>query len=236
MFNSFAISVFVLRFGSIQRQILFNILKYRHIPDALFKAIVDIYTQNKISIKFNSKSSKLSKINKGVCQGYPLSPTLFNIYLDEIITKWQKEGITEIPLSKNQQLLTLLFADNQDIIPNTEDNLQKAAHKLNQIITEHGLNISVQKTKSMAFKGQELVRSKILIANKITEQVHSFNYIGNLISFEKEVGIDNNLNNYLKITGDINNVFRAQKTLKKTRIKLYNTLVLPALLRIIKLH
>jgi len=34
----------------------------------------------------------------------------------------------------------------------------------------------------------------------------------------------------LKITGNINNVFRSQKTLKKTRIKLYNTLALPGLL------
>jgi len=34
----------------------------------------------------------------------------------------------------------------------------------------------------------------------------------------------------LKITGIINNVFRPQKTLKKTRIKLYNTLALPVLL------
>ena len=35
---------------------------------------------------------------------------------------------------------------------------------------------------------------------------------------------------YLKITGILNNVFRQQKTLKKTRIKLYNTLALPVLL------
>jgi hypothetical protein len=34
----------------------------------------------------------------------------------------------------------------------------------------------------------------------------------------------------LKITGIINNVFRPQKTLNKTRIKLYNTLALPVLL------
>jgi hypothetical protein len=34
----------------------------------------------------------------------------------------------------------------------------------------------------------------------------------------------------LKITGILNNVFRPQKTLKKTRIKLYNTLALPVLL------
>jgi len=42
--------------------------------------------------------------------------------------------------------------------------------------------------------------------------------------------IDNKLYNYLKITGIINIVFRPQKTLKKTRIKLYNTLALPVLL------
>jgi hypothetical protein len=34
----------------------------------------------------------------------------------------------------------------------------------------------------------------------------------------------------LKITGILNKVFRSQKTLKKTRIKLYNTLALPVLL------
>jgi hypothetical protein len=34
----------------------------------------------------------------------------------------------------------------------------------------------------------------------------------------------------LKITGILNNVIRPQKALKKTRIKLYNTLALPVLL------
>jgi hypothetical protein len=42
--------------------------------------------------------------------------------------------------------------------------------------------------------------------------------------------IDNKLHNYLKITGILNNVFKPQKSLKKTRIKLYNTLALPVLL------
>jgi len=51
-----------------------------------------------------------------------------------------------------------------------------------------------------------------------------------MISYEKELGIDNKLHNYLKITGILNNVVRTQKTLKKTRIKLYNTLALPVLL------
>jgi len=51
-----------------------------------------------------------------------------------------------------------------------------------------------------------------------------------MISYEVELDIDNILNNFFKITGILNNVFRPHKTLKKTRIKLYNTLALPVFL------
>ena len=51
-----------------------------------------------------------------------------------------------------------------------------------------------------------------------------------MIFYEKELDIDNKIHNHLKITGILNNVFRPQKTLKKTRIKLYNTLALLVLL------
>ena len=36
-------------------------------------------------------------------------------------------------------MLKLLFANDQVVISNIENNLHKAAYKLNQIITEHGL-------------------------------------------------------------------------------------------------
>jgi len=50
-----------------------------------------------------------------------------------------------------------------------------------------------------------------------------------LISYEKEIDINNKLNNYLKITGFINNKFRLQKTLKEIKMKLWNTPALPVL-------
>ena len=52
---------------------------------------------------------------------------------------------------------------------------------------------------------------RVYVYNKIIEKVNSFNYIGNMISYEKEFDIDNKLHNYLKITGILNNVFRPQK-------------------------
>jgi hypothetical protein len=80
---------------------------------------------------------------------------------------------------------TLLFADDQVTIADTEDNLQEAVHILNWLITEYGLTISVQKTKSMAFKGGDPARTKIVTDNKIIEQVKSFDYLGNMISYER---------------------------------------------------
>jgi len=57
-----------------------------------------------------------------------------------------------------------------------------------------------------------------------------FNNLGSVISYEGELGTDSKLNNFLKITDILNNVFRPQKVLKKSRIKLHNTLALPVLL------
>ena len=55
-------------------------------------------------------------------------------------------------------------------------------HKLNQRITEYGFTISVQKTKSMAFRGRDTVRTEIVTDNEIIEQVNLFNCLGNMIS------------------------------------------------------
>ena len=38
----------------------------------------------------------------------------------------------------------------------------------------------------MAFKGRDPVRTKIVIDNKIIEEVNSFNYLGNVIFMKKK--------------------------------------------------
>ena len=37
-----------------------------------------------------------------------------------------------------------------------------------------------------AFEGPDTVRTKIVIDNKIIEQVNMFNYLGNMISYKKD--------------------------------------------------
>jgi len=91
-------------------------------------------------------------------------------------------------LKRNLYLNTLLLADDQVIIQDSEDKLQKSVYILNQMSTEYNLKISMDRTKIMAFKGKHLVHSKIEIDGSILEQVRQFNYLGCELSLDGEPG------------------------------------------------
>jgi len=75
----------------------------------------------------NGISEDSRVIIQGVRQGCPLSPVLFNLYLDEVIWIWSQKLKTS-KYFKELIFNILLFADGQFIISNTEDNLQKAVY------------------------------------------------------------------------------------------------------------
>ena len=72
-------------------------------------------------------------------------------------------------LNRNLYLNTLLFADDQEIIQDSEDKLQISVYILNQMSKDYKLKISTDKTKIMAFKGKHLARSKIDLDGSILE-------------------------------------------------------------------
>ena len=73
---------------------------------------------------------------------------------------------------------TLLFID---------DILFVHCSNFNQIAQIYNMQISIDKSKIMAFLGKKLVRSKISINNQILKQVKMFNYyLGCQITYEEE--------------------------------------------------
>ena len=64
---------------------------------------------------------------------------------------------------------TLLFADDQTILSDSENRLQMGIHLLNGICKVSGLQISTIKTKVMAFRVTDPVRAKIVVDDTVLE-------------------------------------------------------------------
>ena len=110
------------------REKVWAIMSSKGIPTHLITAIQKKYRENIIRVNAgNGIPEDSGVINLEVRQGCPLSPVLFNLYLDEVIRIW----LQKLNLSKYFKELifkTLLFADVQLIIADTEDNLQRAVY------------------------------------------------------------------------------------------------------------
>jgi hypothetical protein len=115
------------------------------IPTHLITIIRKIYMENIVRVNTGDKvSDDFRVIIQGVRQGCPLSPVLFNLYLDEVNRTWLKNLKTS-KYFKELVFNTLLFADDRFIISDTEDNLQQAVYLLHRISKEYNLEIATKR-------------------------------------------------------------------------------------------
>jgi hypothetical protein len=91
-----------------------------------------------------------------------------------------------IKISRNTDINTLLFADDQVTVADSKDGVKSSVHKLEIITSKYGLKFSKSKAKSMAFKERDTMRSKIVINSDIIEEINTINYPGCSISYQNE--------------------------------------------------
>ena len=94
--------------------------------------------------------------------------------------------VTETKTQYFKELIfnTLLFADDQLIIADTEDNLQRAVYLLYSISKEYNLEIATGKTKVFGFIGTDHLKAKIIINDETLYKVSQFMYLGCSISYQ----------------------------------------------------
>jgi len=114
---------------------------------------------------------------------------------------------------------TLLFADAQFIISDTEDNLQKAVHLLYNISKVYNLEIATKKTKVFSFVGKDHLRTKIIMNDETLEQVSQFTYLGCSISHQFFNAVEFKLAKFLQLIGTIKRTI-FQKVRTETILKI----------------
>ena len=188
-------------FDKVNLEKFWKIFNRKRIPYHLISVIKSLYKNSKIQIDTGRKILDKMYINQGVWQGCSLSPTLFNLYIDDLFRTWTNHVKDGILLKRNRYFNTLLFVDDQLIIQDSEYKLQRFVHILSQMAWEYDLKISSSKTKIMAFRGKHLIRSKIVIDGSIMEQVNQFNYLGCELSLVGEIDLDKKLSQFQHVCG-----------------------------------
>jgi hypothetical protein len=122
---------------------------------------------------------------------------------------------------------TVLYADDQILMATCEDELQKMAYHLNLIARKFKMIIFSTKTKSMAMCGNNIQRLKMVIDDKIIEQVTEFKYLGYCIS-EYKSDLEDKLQTYNKINGVIWRHLGKRMT-KETKLRIHNMMAKAAL-------
>ena len=71
-----------------------------------------MYSKSSCAVKIGNKSTDFFRCQKGVCQGCPLSPNLFNIYINDIEKRLSGVSNSSITLDNGTDISCLLYADD----------------------------------------------------------------------------------------------------------------------------
>jgi Reverse transcriptase (RNA-dependent DNA polymerase) len=222
-------------FDKVQRGIVWNSLEKRGIDSKLLRAIKSIYKSNTNYVIHRNRRSEGFATHEGLRQGGVLSPLLFNVFIDEILTAC-KPYLHKLHIGyKNLEPIGItqcLFADDLVITASTEQDLQNNINTWNQMLQKHGMKINIQKTKVMMTSQEESETMNIIINNERIEQVDQFKYLGVVLERDGNQTIDINerISRTVKLYHGMNQRFIRKKEIStKTKMIVYKTIYRPIL-------
>ena len=113
------------------------------IPDHLTCLLRNLYVDQEATVRTGHGRADWLQIEKGVHQGYILSPCLFNLYagLDE--------AQAEIKIAR-RNINNHKYADDTTLMAESEEELMSLLMKVKEESEKVGLKLNIQKTKIMA--------------------------------------------------------------------------------------
>ena len=139
-----------------------------------------IYQQTKCAVKIGSKYTQFFEYKRGLRQGCPLSPILFNLYINDLA--FELNAINPTPLKLNDMIETscLFYADDIVILLSSPEGLQKCIECLEKFCESKALEVNTTKTKCMVFqkKSRKYTKHQFRINNKVLDNVTEFTYLG----------------------------------------------------------
>ncbi len=117
---------------------------------SFYTSIKQQYLTTRSSLKFKDHVTEKFDISRGVKQGDSLSPTLFNIFINDITNNLTEANSSPLELI-DSKLGSLLFADDLLLLSETKEGLQNSLNKISTFCENWQLSLNVKKTKKYDF-------------------------------------------------------------------------------------
>ena len=112
--------------------------------------IQNIYNSKECAIKIGPKHTQVFKCSRGIRQGCPLSPTLFNNYIDDLIDELEKTNPAPLTL-QDKNISCLMCADDIIILSSSHKGLQDCLDTLPSFCNNWKLSINKSKSECTTF-------------------------------------------------------------------------------------
>ena len=133
-------------FDSVSHHAISALARRVNTPTKILKYINNLYNNNIINIKIDQKKSNPIRICRGVKQGDPLSPILFNSVMDYCVDCLVEEDAINIGLANVSHLA---FADDIVVFSDTTEGLQRQVNLLSARFKQCGLSVNPSKCKTL---------------------------------------------------------------------------------------
>ena len=106
-------------------------LENMQINDPFLHLIGDIYSKSSCAVKIRKQVHKVFRYNKGLWQGCPQNPNLFNLYVNDLFLTIDEANPNPLSLDKNDgPISALIYADDLIILSTSHQGLQKCLDAL----------------------------------------------------------------------------------------------------------
>ena len=217
-------------FDSVWRKGMIQVMKHFGFEEGIVNVIDRLYKETKVSVKKGNLKTDSFTTERGIIQGCPLSPHLFNIFLEKIMQEALVNCQGGVRIA-GEIINNLRYADDIILVGETEEEVREMLDALVEMCRKYKLEINVDKTKVMKI-GKTEGEMEVNLGNEQLEEVTAFKYLG--------FNFTNNMDNYRPIQERIKlghaamrrlrNIWNASRVTTQLKLKLFNTIVIPTVL------
>ena len=180
-------------FDWVDRDLLFfKIMHHFNIKGKMYNAIVSLYSNSSACVKLNDMRTDWFDISSGVKQGDTLSPTLFDMYLNDLATDVKSLNVgVDID---GYNISILLYADDVVLIAPDEASLQMQLNTVYQWCRKWRMLVNEDKTQIVHFRptSHTVTDFRFMYGNHELSIVTSYKYLG--VYFDEHLTFISNAN------------------------------------------